>query len=322
RAQGMCKALENTAVVELESARARCLELKALCRRIRGAQLVKDPPHPRTNIGPMLWHAAAMYPAMLTPSSLTPGASSSSLSATFGRMSLPERATTFNDRLMVNALSSSRPAHRYTSSNGGGISIADGSSLHDNRGSGNGRRAHTMDNADFARPHIATDSKPGSSARNHSVFMETEEDGPSYHPSLSAAVPGPSIYTLLPPKKLPSIGAGSSSTRSNQPHEPRWNGRVSAMPFQGYDPSQLDSKPPHRIVVDQNRLSEMAAEAEMEAELVRSGMLAPRKSKSGHGGGGPPTPTSAGSQQQKPRVLSAFRPLPSPSPTPTLSASS
>ncbi|KAJ2875058.1 hypothetical protein GGH93_001893 [Coemansia aciculifera] len=326
RAQGMCKALENTAVVELESARARCLELKALCRRIRGAQLVKDPPHPRTNIGPMLWHAAAMHPAMLTPSSLTPGASSSSLSATFSRTSLPERASTFNDRLMANALTQSRPAHRYTSSSGGGISIVGGSSLHDARSSSNGRRAHTMDNADFARSPTAADAMPGSSARNHSVFMETEEDAPVYHHSLSAsvsaAVPGPSTFTLLPAKKMQSTGAGSSSSRPHQSHEPRWNGRVSAMPFQGYDPSQLDSKPPHRIVVDQNRLAEMAAEAEMEAELVRSGMLAPRKSKSGLAGGGLLTPNSAGSQQQKPQVLSAFRPSPSPSPVPSLSATS
>ncbi|KAJ2844466.1 hypothetical protein J3B02_004958 [Coemansia erecta] len=43
------------------------------------------------------------------------------------------------------------------------------------------------------------------------------------------------------------------------------------MPFQGYDPA-TDTEP--RPLVDQNRLAEMAAEAEMEAELVRSGMLA------------------------------------------------
>ncbi|KAJ2067432.1 hypothetical protein GGH13_005316 [Coemansia sp. S155-1] len=322
RTQGMCKALENTAVVELESARARCLELKALCRRIRGAQLVKDPPHPRTNIGPMLWHAAAMHPTMLTPSSLTPGASSSSLSATFSRASLPERSSTFNDRLIASALTQSRPAHRYTSSSGGGISIAGGSSLHDARSSSNGRRAHTMDNADFSRSPSAADVMPGSSARNHSVFMETEEDVPGHHHSLSAAVPGPSTFTLLPPKKMQSTSAGSSSSRPHQSHEPRWNGRVSAMPFQGYDPSQLDSKPPHRIVIDQNRLAEMAVEAEMEAELVRSGMLAPRKSKAGLAGSGLLTPNSAGSQQQKPQILSAFRPSPSPSSAPSLSASS
>ncbi|KAJ1820710.1 hypothetical protein LPJ60_003047 [Coemansia sp. RSA 2675] len=329
RAQGMCKALENTAVVELESARARCMELKALCRRIRGAQLVKDPPHPRTNIGPMLWHAAAMHPTMLTPSSLTPGSASTSFSGTFSRASLPERATTFNDRLLSSALSSSRSAHRYTSSSGGGISIGGGSSLHDSSSSGSGRRAHTMDNADFARTPPTADARAGSSARNHSVFMEGDEGLPSHYFSLSGsastAVAGPSTFTLLPPKKMQSGGGASGSgSKSRQAQEPRWNGRVSAMPFQGYDPSQLDSKQPHRIVVDQNRLAEMAAEAEMEAELVRSGMLAPRKTKSNvAGGGGPLTPNSATtSLKQKQKALSAFRPSPSPSPVPSLSASS
>ncbi|KAJ1670657.1 hypothetical protein GGF38_001370, partial [Coemansia sp. RSA 25] len=286
RAQGMCKALENTAVVELESARSRCLELRAMCRRIRGAQLVKDPPHPRTNIGPMLWHAAALHPAMLTPSSLTLGSSSSSLSATFTRTSLPDRAATFNDRLIADSLTPSRSAHRYTNSSGGGVSIAGGSSLHDARGLSSSQRAHTMDNADFSRSASSADSGPGPAGRNHSVFMETEEDSLDYHHSLSAsasgAAPGPSTLILVSPKKLNPTG--SSSNRPSQSHEPRWNGRVSAMPFQGYDPSQLDSRPPHRIVVDQNRLAEMAAEAEMEAELVRSGMLAPRKSKAGLAG--------------------------------------
>ncbi|KAJ2488659.1 hypothetical protein IWW37_004638 [Coemansia sp. RSA 2050] len=328
RAQGMCKALENTAVVELESARARCMELKALCRRIRGAQLVKDPPHPRTNIGPMLWHAAAMHPAMLTPSSLTPGSSSTSFSGTLSRASLPERAATFNDRLISSVLSSSRSAHRYTSSSGGGISIAGGSSLHDAGSPGNGRRAHTMDNADFARTPTVANARPRSSVRNHSVFMETDEDLPSHYSSLSGststAVAGPSTPILLPPRKIRSGGASSSNSRPRQTQELRWNGRVSAMPFQGYDPLQLDSKPPHRIVVDQNRLAEMAAEAEMEAELVRSGMLAPRKSKSSIAGGSGPLALSSASnsRKQKPKALSAFRPSPSPSPAPSLSASS
>ncbi|KAJ2745030.1 hypothetical protein GGI20_002478 [Coemansia sp. BCRC 34301] len=316
RTQGMYKALENTAVVELESARARCLELRALCRRIRGAQLVKDPPHPRTNIGPMLWHAAAQHPSMLTPST-----SSSSVSAKFVRTSLPDRAATFNDRLISSSLTPTRSAHRYTNSSGGG------SSSRDVWGQSGSRRAHTMDNADFARPTIGTDSGPESAGRNHSVFMETEEDVMYQHHLSSAfasgAEPGRSTLALLSPKKLGAVA--SSSDWPPQPHEPRWNGRVSAMPFQGYDPSQLDCKPPHRIVVDQSRLAEMAAEAEMEAELVRSGMLAPRKSKSSLPGGSGSallTPGSAGSQKRKPQTLSAFRPppLPSLSPGPSISA--
>ncbi|KAJ2900878.1 hypothetical protein GGI21_001376 [Coemansia aciculifera] len=310
RAQGMCKALENTAAVELESARARCLELRALSRRIRGAQLVKDPPHPRTNIGPMLWHAAALHPAMLTPSSLTLSASSSSLSATFTRMSLPDRATTFNDQLMFNSLTPSRSAHRYTNSSGGGISIGNGSSSFDAQGSSSSRRAHTMDNADFARSASGSDSE-----HNHSVFMETEEDVQySLSASTSAAAPSTSTLTVLTPRKPNAAGANGSG---NGLPQSRWNGRVSAMPFQGFDPSQLDSRQPHRIVVDQNRLAEMAAEAEMEAELVRSGMLAPRKSKSVVAGSSSvlPTPRSGGSgssnsQQRRHQALSAFRPPP------------
>ncbi|KAJ2765927.1 hypothetical protein IWQ56_003909, partial [Coemansia nantahalensis] len=54
RASGMHKALEEMASVELDAARARCEELRAICHRIRNAQMIRDPPRARTNIGPLL----------------------------------------------------------------------------------------------------------------------------------------------------------------------------------------------------------------------------------------------------------------------------
>ncbi|KAJ2471322.1 hypothetical protein GGI02_002340 [Coemansia sp. RSA 2322] len=339
RAQGMCKALEETAKVELECARARCLELRAVCRRIRGIQLVKDPPHPRTNIGPMLWHAASMHPSMLSPNSSTPGASSSSMSTAFARTASPERSATFSDRLGAGSLASSKSAHRHSNSSGGPKLCGD--FLHDTQHLASIRRAHTMDNADFAPSASNHGAGPSSAERNHSVFMETNEDDDlllrhqhSFSATTSAAAPEPfslsshSSLVLLSPPKWQHAGADS---RASQPRQARWNGRVSALPFQGYDPPPHSSKAPHHIVVDQSRLAEMAAEAEMEAELVRSGMLAPRKSKislgsaaasNGGGSGGILTPnTSKRQQQQQPLALAAFRPSPLPSPSPTPSPS-
>ncbi|ORX69291.1 hypothetical protein DL89DRAFT_174350 [Linderina pennispora] len=74
RAAGMCKALEHTAMLELESAKARMQELRAACRRIKNLQLVKDPPHARTSIGPMLWHgtAAGQATTPITPNTSLP----------------------------------------------------------------------------------------------------------------------------------------------------------------------------------------------------------------------------------------------------------
>ncbi|KAJ2762866.1 hypothetical protein IWQ57_005699, partial [Coemansia nantahalensis] len=54
RASGMHKALEEMASVELDAARARCEELRAICHRVRNAQMIRDPPRARTNIGPLL----------------------------------------------------------------------------------------------------------------------------------------------------------------------------------------------------------------------------------------------------------------------------
>ncbi|KAJ2817610.1 hypothetical protein IWW50_006108 [Coemansia erecta] len=79
RTNGICKALENMAAIELDAARARCQELRALCRRIRGVQMIKDPPHPRTNIGSMLWQTADA-PHQYPPMMLTPGVSASTSS--------------------------------------------------------------------------------------------------------------------------------------------------------------------------------------------------------------------------------------------------
>ncbi|PIA14504.1 hypothetical protein COEREDRAFT_82765, partial [Coemansia reversa NRRL 1564] len=101
RANGIRKALENMATVELDAARARCQELRALCRRIRSIQMIRDPPHPRTNIGPILWHATDT--SLLTPSS----ARSSSL------------GTLSNDRAKTTASLSAHTMHRYSASSSG-----------------------------------------------------------------------------------------------------------------------------------------------------------------------------------------------------------
>ncbi|KAJ1725637.1 hypothetical protein LPJ53_000116 [Coemansia erecta] len=301
RTQGVRKALENMALVELESARARCQELKALCRRIKSVQMVKDPPHPRTNIGPMLWHAAGST----HPSMLTPRVSSSS----FPRTAPIDGSMTFNDRLLVSARTSRHTAHKYSNSSGG-ISSSSSISIGVNAGKepasmpGSAiRRAHTMDNADFAGRGLSL-GKP--SAQTRGAFRETDEDsyGEDYDSGSVFSPPATASSSKSWLRKPASTGPSSLQQKT------RWNGRISAVPHQGYDPA-ADSEP--RPLIDQNRLVEMAADAEMEAELVRSGMLSPRQATRQksvpnvahlYGGSALPSP-----DQSMPPVLPAFRTL-------------
>ncbi|KAJ2807733.1 hypothetical protein H4R20_001166 [Coemansia guatemalensis] len=260
RASGICKALENMATVELDAARARCQELRALCRRIRSMQMIRDPPHPRTNIGPILWHAAdALLP---TPSS----SRSSSMGA------LP------NDRSKTSSSFSAHTMYRYSASSVGAssssaytrkshtISAAKAASFSLNGTSDRGiRRVRTMDNAEFDSWSGSGSSaaQPSSnSAHNHSVFEGADE-----HEVDDSPLPSPT--------SVPAHASGSG-TADQQPlrQKKRWNGRISTMPFQGYE---AKADPKSRVTVDQSRLEEIAVEAEMEAELVRSGMLAARK---------------------------------------------
>ncbi|KAJ1813222.1 hypothetical protein LPJ56_003527 [Coemansia sp. RSA 2599] len=261
RAQGMRKALESMASLELDSARARLQELKALRRRIKGVQMTRDPPHPRTNIGPLLWHAAGSA----HPSMLTPRVSSSS----FPRTAPPDSSLSFSDRLAAGTHGPGRPAHRYSSSSSSAAGLPYGSGAkalgHSDCIYGSAvKRAHTMDNADF---NSGRGSAALSAARNHSVFMETDEDDDDQD-ARSQITTGSSSKS--PWAEISANGGSPSLLQQRR----RWNGRISAMPFQGYDPA-VDAEP--RPLVDQDRLAEMAAEAEMEAELVRSGMLAARQ---------------------------------------------
>ncbi|KAJ2550743.1 hypothetical protein IWW35_003141 [Coemansia sp. RSA 1878] len=264
RAHGICKALESMANIELNAARARCQELRALCRRIRGVQMVKDPPHPRTNIGSMLWQTAGesyQYPPMM----LTPGVSATT-SSPFAPT--PARAGTMP--------LASQPSHKHSMSSGSGSTGSASAQPSIRPRELDLRRAQTMDNTYFDDMDITSMGASGSrggSARNHSVFLEPDHDSQLDYSPISAPVQGSSSQ---PVASTSSTAAGSSSGSSTTPlrHKKRWNGRISTLPFQGFDPQADQSS---RIVVDRDRLEEMAAEAEMEAELVRSGMLTARK---------------------------------------------
>ncbi|KAJ2547580.1 hypothetical protein EV175_005162, partial [Coemansia sp. RSA 1933] len=253
RTHGTLKALENVATVELEAARARREELLSLVRRIRSVQLIKEPPHARTNIGPLLWSAASVSGrpsnsdyrhAMISPGSTRPSTASaasmhrhtSSMSDMSPGMGGPGGRTISNDRR--------RGAHS--------IDAVRGANVH---------RAHTLDNADFTS---WSGDEQGSSngAKNHSVFSGVDEEYFTYPLSASVAV----FSTQTPP---PTAGTSAQEKLKN-----KWDGRISAMPFQGYDP-ELDREV--RLNITQDRLSEIAVEAEMKAELVRSGILAQRQ---------------------------------------------
>ncbi|KAJ2841106.1 hypothetical protein GGI22_008045, partial [Coemansia erecta] len=124
-------------------------------------------------------------------------------------------------------------------------------------------RAHTLDNADFTER--SGDGQGSSDAKNHAVFSEIDEEYFNYPLSASVAV----FSTQTPPPT-----AGTSDSASGAQKKNKWNGRISAMPFQGYDP-EVDKEV--RLNITQDRLSEIAVEAEMKAELVRSGILAQRQ---------------------------------------------
>ncbi|KAJ2313381.1 hypothetical protein IWW52_004582, partial [Coemansia sp. RSA 2704] len=297
RAHGIHKALESMAAIELEAARTRCQELRALCRRIRGIQMIKDPPHPRTNIGPMLWQAAdSLYPSM----PLTPGVSASTSSPFAPTHTRASSTTAIASNQLVSSTSlSTRPAHKYSASTSSGTRTAGPATpshrIHDL----NIRRAHTMDDTDLDEvdiTNIGSRSKPG---RNHSVFLETADTTHDYSP-LSAP--------LHRARTSPAVGTSSSAgSSSGTPlrHKKRWNGRISTLPFQGYDP-KADQTP--RAVVGQDRLEEMAAEAEMEAELVRSGILTARKISRKRSAPNYSASGSLSAGLQPPPVLPAFRP--------------
>ncbi|KAJ1873185.1 hypothetical protein LPJ55_002543 [Coemansia sp. RSA 990] len=259
RTHGICKALESMAAVELDAARARCQELRSLCRRIRGAQMIKDPPHSRTNIGPMLWQNysdKSQYPPLLP----TPGVSAP--------VSSP-----------------------FALSNG----AVEGSAGKSNIASL--RRTRTMENLD--QNHTVDIGYKGKHARNHSVFLEPEFGRRSGYSPLSAPV----RVSNDQPVASTSSGKGSS-TATPLRHKKRWNGRISTLPFQGYDPEATQGT----LAVDQTRLEEMAAEAEMEAELVRSGMLTARRISRKKSAPNYATSNSiASATQQPPPMLPAFR---------------
>ncbi|KAJ1666401.1 hypothetical protein IW140_001132 [Coemansia sp. RSA 1813] len=262
RTHGTMKALENIATVELEAARARCEELRSLVRRIRSVQLIKDPPHARTNIGPMLWSAAGV--------SGRPSNSDYSHAIATPRSSIPSTSSTAS-------------MHRHTSSMGDVFMDARGtgsrSALNDRRRGAhsidavrgaNVHRAHTLDNADFtersgAEQGSSNANPTASHAKNHSVFSEIDEEYFNYPLSASVAV----FSTQTPP---PTVGASGSADSLQK--KKKWNGRISTMPFQGYDPEEDKEV---RLDITQDRLSEIAVEAEMKAELVRSGILAQRQ---------------------------------------------
>ncbi|KAJ2851718.1 hypothetical protein IWW36_000863 [Coemansia brasiliensis] len=292
RTHGICKALENMAAVELDAARARCQELRSLCRRIRGVQMIKDPPHPRTNIGPMLWQTSggqSQYPPLLP----TPGVSApvSSPFAPSSSHTSTANSSAYDQKTPATSLSA-HISHKHTissstESSGGKSNIA------------NLRRTRTMENLD--QNHIADIGSKGKHARNHSVFLEPAFDRcPGYSP-LSVPV----RTSNDPPVASTSASGGSSSTTTPLRHKKRWNGRISTLPFQGYDPEANLS---NYVAVDQTRLEEMAAEAEMEAELVRSGILAARKISRKKSAPSYTTSNSiASAAQQPPPMLPAFR---------------
>ncbi|KAI8324787.1 hypothetical protein GQ54DRAFT_47704 [Martensiomyces pterosporus] len=266
RAHGTCKALENTAALELESARARCQELRAACRRIKNMQLVKDPPHPRTTIGPMLWQTSAQ-PATPTPSALA----SSFIPAT-----TPSTATpTFNDRYILGGFAASNghhSHHKHSSSGGGGSSSSSADGMAGGQANGvrsvSLRRARTLDNADFVSSS-GIGSNNGSSGG--SSFNPLSSNLPSSKPK---ALPTLASSSSSASSSAVAVAGGSSSSPSSPQGKKRWNGRISTLPYQGYDPSADTG---YRLIVDRNRLAEMEAEAEMEDELVRSGMLTARQ---------------------------------------------
>ncbi|KAJ2456034.1 hypothetical protein EV183_000377 [Coemansia sp. RSA 2336] len=271
RTHGICRALESMAAIELDAARARCQELRSLCRRIRGVQMIKDPPHSRTNIGPMLWQShsgQSQYPPLLpTPGVSAPAQSPFAPSSRTGAASSP--AYDQNPHSL-----SARISHKHTVSSGMANSgtAGNGSSngdFEESAGSPNIaslRRTRTMENLD--QTHAGDIGGKGKHVRNHSVFLEPECGRRLGYSPLSAPVRGSSDQ----PVASTSSGKGSSATTPLR-HKKRWNGRISTLPFQGYDPEANQSS----LAVDQTRLEEMAAEAEMEAELVRSGILTARK---------------------------------------------
>lgn len=218
RVQGMYGALEGMAQLELDSARARVQELRTMCRRIRSVQLTRDPPQPRTVIGPILWHSAGISGTIGMPSyaAMTPKTSSSSFS------SFP----------MSTGGSSSSHHTRVASASMESSSVT---------------RAYTMDNSDL-----------------HSVFAETYEDDYLSYGSraCSPSTAPPSSSTSFP------FSADHLSNYSI------YSQRTSALPFLGYDPKSC-SMQQQKIAsgIDESKLEEMAAQAEMEAELVRSGIL-------------------------------------------------
>ncbi|KAJ2161275.1 hypothetical protein GGF46_001617 [Coemansia sp. RSA 552] len=276
RAHGIRKALENMASVELDAARARREELLQLRRRIRNIQMVKDPPHSRTNIGPMLWQSADSSHGFYPPMPPTPRASASGTSPF---ASAPSSSTAY----------SRRPAHAHSASSGS-AKMAGIRSASNRSGGPVLRRVQTVDGmGSRAR------SNELQLARNHSVFAGVDSDDDDMgEPSCSSA---PVASTSAGPSKAPAASTSGVSLRQKK----RWNGRISTLPFQGYDPK---ASPEHRIV-DQSRLEEMAAEAEMAAELARSGLLPVQKTPRSRHASASTMPATAATLQ--PPVLPAFR---------------
>ncbi|KAJ1751436.1 hypothetical protein LPJ79_002114, partial [Coemansia sp. RSA 1821] len=305
RTHGICKALESMAAVELDAARARCQELRSLCRRIRGAQMIKDPPHSRTNIGPMLWQNYSdkcQYPPLLpTPGVSAPVSSPFALSSRTGAANTPAYdQKTYSLSTYI--------SHKHAVSSGvAGSSGFAGSGSSSSNGAVEGsagksniaslRRTRTMENLD--QNHTVDIGYKGKHARNHSVFLEPEFGRRSGYSPLSAPV----RVSNDQPVASTSSGKGSS-TATPLRHKKRWNGRISTLPFQGYDPEATQGT----LAVDQTRLEEMAAEAEMEAELVRSGMLTARRISRKKSAPNYATSNSiASATQQPPPMLPAFR---------------
>ncbi|KAJ1733396.1 hypothetical protein LPJ72_002894 [Coemansia sp. Benny D160-2] len=261
RTHGTIKALENMATVELEAARARREELRVLLRRIRSVQLIKEPPHARTNIGPILWNAAGV---LGRPSSsnyhnalATPG---SSISSNSSAASAHRHTSSMGDVFLGTRGAGSGPSSNDRHRGAHSIDTVRGASVH---------RAHTLDNADFtdwASDEQGSGAKPAAGRlKNHSVFSEIDEE--YFDRPLSASV---AVFSSSSQPVKVDTGASADGTQKTQ----KWDGRISTMPFQGYDP-EVDKEV--RLNITQDRLSELAVEAEMKAELVRSGILAQRQ---------------------------------------------
>ncbi|KAJ1956884.1 hypothetical protein EC988_001118 [Linderina pennispora] len=249
RAAGMCRALEHTAMLELESAKARMQELRAACRRIKNLQLVKDPPHARTSIGPMLWHGTAAGQAT------APITANTSLPSSLPTLMTPGSQPSFSDNVILGGLSNdSRGASRNSPLAARLDSDDDISAFaHSNANGSSSSRASLAGALGGSKPTMLRRARTMDGPLYVSQDLYISKNG---RPSSSTS------------------GLEASGTQSAVSQRPKWNGRISNMPYQGYDPA-ADLQ--YRPALNRDRLAEMEVEAEVEDELLRSGLLTQRQ---------------------------------------------